>query len=67
MDGELAAKDFDLLDTPMEEDEESVFSSLIREYYVGRTRLPKHILLPCELADQVPLTRLLSEQVGYLV
>ncbi len=67
MDGELAAKDFDLLDTPMEEDEESVFSSLIREYYVGRTRLPKHILLPCELADQVPLTRLLSEQVGYRV
>ena len=64
VEGELAAKDFDLLETPMEEDEGSVFSSLVREYYVGRTRLPKQILLPCELPDQVPLTRMLSEQVG---
>ena len=64
LEGELAAKEFDLLETPMEEDEESVLSSLVREYYVGRTRLPKQILLPCELSDQVPLTRLLSEQVG---
>ena len=64
LEGELAAKDFDLLETPMEEDEESVLSSLVREYYVGRTRLPRQILLPCELPDQVPLTRLLSEQVG---
>ena len=62
--GELAAKDFDLLEMPMEEDEGSVLSSLIREYYVDRTRLPKQILLPCELPDQVPLTRMLSEQVG---
>ena len=65
--GELAAKDFDLLETPVEEDEGSVLSSLVREYYVGRTRLPKQILLPCELPDQVPLMRLLSEQVGYRV
>jgi len=65
--GELAAKDFDLLETPMEEDEGSVLSSLIREYYVGRNRLPKQILLPCELPDQVPLTRMLSEQVGHRI
>ena len=64
VDGELAAKDFDLLDTPVEEERESVLSSLMRELYVGRTRLPKQILLPCELPDQVPLTRMLSEQVG---
>ena len=67
VDGELAAKDMELLETPMEEDEEEVLSSLIREYYGGRTRLPKQILLPCELSDQVPLTRMLSEQVGYRV
>ena len=62
--GELAAKDFDLLETPMEEDEADVISSLVRESYTGRSRLPGQILLPCELPDRVPLTRLLSEQVG---
>ena len=67
MDGELAAKDFELLETPVEEDEGSVLSSLVREYYVGRTRLPRQILLPCELPDQVPLTRMLSEQVGHRI
>ncbi len=67
LEGELAAKDFDLLETPMEEEEGAVLSSLMREYYVGRTRLPKQILIPCELPDQVPLTRMLSEQVGYRV
>ena len=63
VEGDLAAKDFDLIETPMEEEEGTVLSSLVREYYVGRTRLPKQILLPCELPDQVPLTRMLSEQV----
>ncbi len=62
--GELAAKDFDLLETPMEEDEAWALSALIREYYVGRPQLPRQILLPCELPDQVPLSRLLSQQAG---
>lgn len=64
IEGELAAKEFDLLETPMEEEEGTVLSSLMREYYVGRTRLPRQILVPCELPDQAPLTRMLSEQVG---
>ena len=67
VEGELAAKDFDLLETPVEEAEEDAVSALVREFYVGRSRLPKQILLPCELPDQVPLTRMLSEQVGYRV
>jgi len=64
LEGDLTAKDFDLIPTPVEEDEESVLSSLLREYYVDRPRLPKQILLPCELPDQIPLERLLSQQVG---
>ena len=64
VEGELAAKDFDLFPSPVEEEDGAVLSSLMREYYVGRARLPKQILLPCELPDQVPLARMLSEQVG---
>ena len=64
MEGELAAKDFELFETPMEEDPAAALSALIRAYYVGRDRLPKQILLPWELPDQVPLTRMLSEQIG---
>ena len=67
VDGELAAKDMDLMETPMEEDEGDILSSLVKQYYGGRSRLPKHILLPCEMPDQVPVTRMLSEQVGYRV
>ena len=62
--GDLTDKEFDLIPTPMEEDDESVLSSLLREYYVGRPRLPKQILLPCELPDRIALERLLSQQVN---
>ena len=64
MEGELAAKDFELFESPMEEDPAAALSALVRAYYVGRDRLPKQILLPWELPDQVPLTRMLSEQIG---
>ncbi len=63
-DGELAAKDWTLLETPMEEETGEVVSALVRGFYGGRGNLPKQILLPCELEDEVPITRLLSEQAG---
>ena len=62
--GELAAKDWDLMDTPMEEDRSDVISALLRQTYGGRADLPRQILLPCELEDEVPLARMLSEQAG---
>ena len=64
MGGDLAAKDMELFDTPMEEQAEDVVSSLVKQYYGGRNSLPKQILLPCEIPDRVPVTRMLSEQVG---
>ncbi len=64
VDGDLAAKDMELLETPVEEQTEDIVSSLVKQYYGGRNSLPKQILLPCEIPDRVPVTRLLSEQVG---
>ena len=64
VDGELAAKDLELLDAPVEEEDGDILSSLVRQYYGGRERLPRQILLPCELGDRVSIDRMLSEQVG---
>ena len=33
----------------------------MKQYYGGRGALPRQILLPCELEDEVPITRMLSE------
>ena len=64
VEGDLAAKDWDLMEAPMEEDEGEVLSALVRQYYVNRSRMPKQILLPCELEDEVVLARLFSETSG---
>ena len=67
IEGDLAAKDMDLIETPMEGEEGEAVSYLLSQYYAGRSRLPKQILLPCELEDEVSLTRLLSEACGHRV
>ncbi|OUO16811.1 excinuclease ABC subunit UvrC [Flavonifractor sp. An4] len=64
VEGELAAKDWDLIDTPMEEETADILSALVRQYYGGRGNLPRQILLPCELEDEVPLMWMLSEDAG---
>ncbi len=64
VDGELAAKDWELMETPMEEDDAEVVSALVRQFYASRNQFPKQILLPCEIEDEVPLARMLSEQAG---
>ena len=64
VEGELAAKDWDLIDTPMEEEIADILSALVRQYYGCRGNLPRQILLPCELEDEVPLMRMLSEDAG---
>ncbi|MEG2420897.1 MAG: excinuclease ABC subunit UvrC, partial [Oscillospiraceae bacterium] len=67
VDGDLAAKDMEILDVPMEGELEEVVSALTREFYGGRGDLPRQILLPCELEDDVPLMRLFSESAGHRV
>ena len=65
--GDLAAKDWELIDTPMEEDRADILSALVRQYYAPRGQMPRQILLPCALEDEVPLMRLFSEQAGHRV
>ena len=61
--GELAAKDWELLGIPME-DEQTTVSTLAAQYYGGRGQLPRQILLPCDIDEQVELARMLTESVG---
>ncbi len=65
--GNLVDKDYSLLERPMEEDEGEVLSALVRQYYAGRGRLPRQVLLPRELEDEAPLARMLSEACGHRV
>jgi len=67
VDGDLCAKDWDLMETPMEGSDAEAVSALVRQYYVNRSRLPRQILLPWELEDEVPLARMLSESCGHRV
>ena len=63
MGGELAAKDWELLPVPME-DEKTTVATLTPQYYSGRGSLPRQILLPCDIDEQVELARMLTEAVG---
>ena len=67
VEGDLAAKDMDLIETPMEEAREDTVSALVKQYYGGRNALPKQILLPCDIEDETPVTRMLSEACGHRV
>ena len=61
--GSLTAKDFELMDEPLEEDAEAV-SALVRQYYALRGAWPKTLLLPCEPEDLAEIEQLLSEAAG---
>ena len=65
-DGDLAAKDLELLPEPTEEDPAAV-SGLVRQYYARRGAWPRLVLLPCEIEDAEPLARLLTEEAGHRV
>ena len=63
-DGNLAGKDTEMMDEPLEEDAEAV-SGLVRQYYTAqRGGWPKTILLPVEIEDASDLEELLSEVSG---
>ncbi len=63
--GDLADKDFELMDEPLEADGEAV-SALLRQYYAARGAWPRFILLPDCMADEDldALSELFSKEAG---
>ena len=65
-DGNLTGKDFELMDEPLEPDEEAV-AGLVQQYYENRGAWPRQILLPCEIESADALQQLLTEKAGHKV
>ena len=63
IDGRLISKDFELFDTPIEDDPDAV-SGAARQYYERRGVLPKTICLPLLSPDAGLLEELFSEMAG---
>ena len=63
VDGKLISKDFELFETPIEDDQDAV-SGIVRQYYEKRGFLPKTICLPFFTADCEILEQFFSEQAG---
>ncbi|UOO36960.1 excinuclease ABC subunit UvrC [Oscillospiraceae bacterium CM] len=64
--GTLLDKDFELFDSPFEEDGEAM-SAFLRQYYLTRGTVPKSVCLPFEMEDAALLERLFSESAQYRV
>jgi excinuclease ABC subunit C len=64
--GDLAAKDYDLMDEPLESDAEAV-SALVRQYYSLRGVWPKTVILPFETEDMDDIARMLTDASGHKV
>ncbi len=65
-DGNLSAKDFSLLEEPLEPDEEAL-AALVQQYYENRGVWPRQILLPCELEGQEAIQELLTQKAEHKV
>lgn len=61
--GKLLDKDYELLESPIENDGEAV-SGLVRQYYENRCAYPKNIYLPCETEDIQDLERMFYDNAG---
>ena len=65
--GDLAGKDVEMLEEPLEDDSEAV-AELVRQYYTSPgSSQPKTILLPCEVEDSENLEKLIGDLSGHRV
>ncbi len=62
--GALAGRDTEVLPTPMEEETAEIVSALAKQYYLGRSTLPREILLPRAFDDLEELGELLTQNAG---
>ena len=56
--------DTEVLPTPMEEETAEIVSALAKQYYLGRSTLPREILLPRAFDDLEELGELLTQNAG---
>ena len=61
--GDLSSKDYELLEEPLETDDEAI-AALVRQYYTACGVWPKTILLPVDIDGAEDLARLFSEEAG---
>ena len=61
--GDMAGKDLELMDEPLETDPEAL-GRLLLQYYAGRGAWPKHILLPFEIEDGEDIEKIISGYAG---
>ncbi|MDR0838222.1 MAG: excinuclease ABC subunit UvrC [Oscillospiraceae bacterium] len=66
IDGKLLDKDFELIDTPIEDDSEAI-SGLLRQYYLPRETFPRVILLPGAPPDAQVLELLFTQTAEHRV
>ena len=67
VEGDLAGKDVEMFDEPLEEDNEAV-AELVRQYYTAEgSPRPRHILLPCEIEGAEELEELIGHLAGHRV
>ena len=64
--GKLISKDFEILDTPIEDDPDAI-SGIVRQYYDKRGFLPGTVYLPILTPDSGLLEKLFSEKAGHKV
>ena len=62
-DGDLAGKDYELMDEPVESDEEAL-PALLVQYYERRGAYPKVVLVPVDLESGTELSEFLSQAAG---
>jgi len=60
--GNLLDKDYEIF--PVPDDKFEAVSSLMKQYYLSRGLVPKHVLLPFEIEDSELFSELLAQQFG---